>query len=287
VSAKRALGATPALLAVILAGACAKSEERPPPPVCAGECGRPTNVRIGVPTSPGGGGESGEVPGDGGENSSDTVTLTGNVQLLFDNGRFDTGEIFGDAAVIKSTRADGQTSSDTWTGTPPYTVEELPAQSTVWLLVTPQTAGADAEVTLEPVLTEHADAKGFVTADLGIVRESNIETLFDLLSVPIQRDASAAQVVLRLVARGAGSGLTPLSGVIVKATSAEGITYGASGSYSDVATATDTTGVAVLLNVPAGGWPGALVSVQFSGAKTGGAEVRAVGGAVSLVTLLL
>jgi hypothetical protein len=244
-------------------------------------------VGIGLPTMPGGGGESGETPGAGGESSSKTVTLTGGVQLLFDNGRFDSGEPFTEAAVIKSTRANGQTTNETWNGTPPYTIEQLPAQSTVWLLVTPQTAGADAAVTLEPVLTEHADAKGFVTADLGIVRESNIETLFDLLSVPVQRDSKAAQVVLRLTTRGAGSGLAPLSGVTVKAASAEGITYGASGSYSDVATETDATGVAVLLNVPAGGWPGALVSVQFSGTKTGGAEVRALGGAVSLVTLLL
>lgn len=286
-SARWGFVATPALMVGAIVGACGTSGERPPPTVCAGECGGPTTVRIGVPTSPGGGGESGETPGAGGGSSSETVTLTGNVQLLFDNGRFDTGEIFNDEAAIKSTRADGKTANEIWNGTPPYTVEQLPAESTAWLLVTPQTAGADAEVTLEPVLTEHADAKGFVTADLGVVRESNIETLFDVLSVPIQRDTRAAQVVLRLVARGAGSGLTPLSGVTVKATSAEGITYGASGGYSDVATETDATGVAVLLNVPAGGWPGSLVSVQFSGKKTGGAEVRAVGGAVSLVTLLL
>jgi len=244
-------------------------------------------VGVGLPTSPGGGGDSGENPGAGGESSSKTVSLTGNVQLLFDNGRFDTGELLTDAATIKSTRADGRPTSDTWTGTPPFTVEDLPAQTTVWLLVTPQTAGADAAVTLEPVVTGGANAKGFVTADLGVVRESTIDTIFDLLSVPLQRDTRAAQVVLLLRARGAGSGLTPRAGVTVKATSAGGISYGASGSYSDVATATDATGVAVLLNVPAGGWPGSLVSVQFSGAKSGGAEVRAIGGAVSLVTVVL
>jgi len=239
---------------------------------------------------PGGGGDSGDNPGAGGEGSSSkTVSLTGIVQLLFDNGRFDSGDLFTFPANIKSTRADGRTGSDTWLGmdaSDRFTVEDLPAPSTVWLLVTPQT-GVDAEVTLEPVVTAGADAKGFVTADLGVVRESTIATVFDLLSVPLQRDTRAAQVIVLLRARGAGSGLTPLSGITVKATSAEGVSYGASGSYSDVATTTDASGVAVLLNVPAGGWPGSLVSVQFSGAKSGGAEVRAIGGAVSLVTVVL
>jgi hypothetical protein len=287
VSVQRAFGATPALLAAVLVGGCANSQERPRPIVCEGHCGSPANVRIGAPTMPGGGGESGETPGAGGGSSDETVTLTGKVELLLDNGRFDTGEIFADPATIKSTNAEGRTASDSWNGQDPFTVKELPGGGVSWLLVTPQSAGTDASITLEPVVVDRPDSKGFVTADLGLVRDSNIETIFTLLSVPTQRDQKAAQVILRLTERGAGSGLTPITGVTVKAASAETITYSTNGGYSSAATQTDSTGVAILLNVPAGGWPGSLVSVQFSGAKTGGAEVRAVGGAVSLVTIVL
>jgi len=287
VSAIRALVSFPALAAALLAGGCENQGERPPPPTCLGNCGGPASISIGAPTTPGGGGESGEEPAQGGAGNDETVALQGNVQLLFDNGRFDSGEVLTDAASIKSTRADGRTATDTWNGKDAFKVSDLPADATVWLLVTPQTAGADAAVTLEPVLTQHPNAQGVVNADLGVVRESNIDTVFDLLSVPVQRDARAAQVVLRLTSRSAGSGLTPLSGVTVKSSSAASISYSTGGGYSDVATATDATGVAVLLNCPAGGWPGALVNVEFSGAKSGGAQIRAVTGAVSLVTIAL
>ncbi|HEX5101980.1 MAG TPA: hypothetical protein VFV94_20870 [Polyangiaceae bacterium] len=283
----RAFGLAPALAGALLAAGCQNQGERPPPPTCVGNCGGPANISVGFPTTPGGGGESGEEPEQGGASNGETVTLEGNVQLLFDNGRFDSGEVLTDAASIKSTRADGRTATDTWNGMDAFEIDELPADTTSWLLVTPQTAGADAAATLEPVLTQHANAQGVVNADLGVVRESNIDTVFDLLSVPVQRDSRAAQVVLRLTSRSAGSGLTPLAGVTVQSSSAESISYATGGGYSDVATATDATGVAVLLNCPAGGWPGALVNIEFTGAKTGGTQVRAVTGAVSLVTIAL
>jgi hypothetical protein len=285
-SAARAFRWAPVLAAALIAGGCQNQGERPPPPTCLG-CGGPAAISIGFPTSPGGGGESGEEPEQGGGSNSETVTLEGNVQLLFDNGRFDSGEVLTDAASIKSTRADGRTATDSWNGMDAFKVTDLPADTTSWLLVTPQTAGADAAVTLEPVLTQNANAQGVVKADLGVVRESNIDTVFDLLSVPVQRDSRAAQVVLRLTSRSAGSGLTPLAGVTVKSSSTASISYSTGGGYSDVATATDATGVVVLLNCPAGGWPGALVNVEFSGEKSGGAQVRAVTGAVSLVTIVL
>jgi hypothetical protein len=286
-SALRAFGLAPALAWGLLTAGCQNQGERPVPPTCVGNCGRPASISIGAPTSPGGGGESGDEPAQGGASSSKTVTLEGNVQLLIDNGRFDTGELFTDTAAIKSTRADGRTATNGWNGINHFSIEDLPADATSWLLVTPELAGADAAVTLEPVLTQHPNAQGVVNADLGVVRESNIDAVFDLLSVPLQRDVRAAQVVLLLKARGAGSGLTPLSGVTVKSANAVGVSYATSGGYSDVATETDSTGAAILLNCPAGSWPGGLVNVELSGAKTGGAQVRAVGGAISLVTIVL
>lgn len=285
-SAARAFRLAPALAAALVVGGCQNQGERPPPPTCVG-CGGPAGISIGFPTSPGGGGESGEEPAQGGASSSDTVTLQGDLRLLVDDGRFAMGDLFASNATIKSTSADGRTATDAWNKVDHYRIDDLPADTTSWLLITPETAGADAEVTLEPVLTQGANAQGVVTADLGVVRESNMEAVFDLLSVPVQRDTRAGQVVLLLRSRSAGSGLVPLSGVTVKSSAAASISYSTGGGYSDVATQTDSTGVAILLNCPAGAWPGALVNVELSGAKTGGAEVRAVSGAVSLVTIVL
>lgn len=270
---------------VVLGVGCVDDSDRPPPPVCAGDCGRPPQGGTGLPSS---GGAGSEDEGEGGAPSSETVSLTGNVELLFDNGRFDTGEIFTDAAEVRTTRADGKVTTAAWNGVDPFSLQGLPVDDAVWLLVTPPNAKAnDAVPTFEPVVTTHPDAAGRVAADLGLVRDSTIDGIFTALSVPVQRDNNLAQVVLKLVERGGGSGLTPLTGVSVHADAAAGVSYAVSGGYSDVATATDTTGVAVVLNVPAAKWPGALVSVQFSGQKTGGAQVRAVTGAVSLVTLVL
>jgi hypothetical protein len=274
-------------VAVALAGACANDGERPPPPVCAGDCGRPPGVSTGFPSQ---GGAGSEDEGEGGTPARETVSVTGQVELLFDNGRFDTGELFTDTAEVRTTRADGKLETSTWngSGTEPFLLEDLPAEDTVWFLVTPVNAKAnDAAATFEPVVTSHPDAAGRVNADLGLVRDTTIDGIFSTLSLPLQRDDNLAQVVLHLVERGAGSGLTPVVGVSVHADAAADVSYAVSGGYSDVSTETDATGVAVVLNVPAAKWPGALVNVQFSGRKTGGAQVRAVTGAVSLVTLVL
>jgi len=237
---------------------------------------------------PSNGGAGSEDEADGGAAATDTVSLTGQVQLLFDNGRFDTGEIFTDAAEVRTTRADGKAVTSAWNGVDPYLLQSLPAEDTVWLLVTPPNGQAnDAVPTFEPVVTTHPDAAGRVNADLGLVRDSTLDGIFSTLSLPLQRDERLAQVVLKLVERSGGSGLTPVVGVSVHADAAADVSYAVSGGYSDVATETDATGVAVVLNVAAAKWPGALVSVQFSGRKTGGAQVRAVTGAVSLVTLVL
>ncbi len=173
----------------------------------------------------------------------------------------------------------------TWNGLPPYLLDNVAANTTAWVLVTPQNPQADdAAITLEPVVTKGANALGQIQADLGIVRDSTIEGFFDVLSMPLQRDLNAAQIVLRLTQRSGGGAFT---GVGVHATTAADVIYGVNGGYSDVETVTDATGIAVLLNVPAAAYPGALVAVTFSGAASGGAQVRAVSGAVSLVTLAL
>src|SRR6185369_12095303 len=103
-----------------------------------------------------------------GGDSNGTVALTGDVLLLLDNGRFDSGPPFLIPAQIKTTRANGKAVSELWdgTGTDPFLIEDLPAKQTSWLFVTPENAQANDSVpTLEPVVTEPADARGRVTAN--------------------------------------------------------------------------------------------------------------------------
>jgi hypothetical protein len=52
-------------------------------------------------------------------------------------------------------------------------------------------------------------------------------------------------------------------------------------------TVTDLTGVVVLANAGATAYPGGFVRVEFNGARTGGADVRVVTGAVTLTTIRL
>ncbi len=236
-------------------------------------------VGVGVPSDGGAG------PGEGGEGGAadgELVTLTGNVQLLFDNGRFDSGEVFADNATLESSRADGKLLKAAWNGNDPFSLAGLPADEVSWILITPASTANDAEVTYEPVVADRVDAAGRMETDVALARRSNLETIFDNLSTPLQRDDNAAQIVLRFENKQGGA----LTGITVKATAAAAIAYSVSGGYSDLAVETDGTGVAVLLNVPGAKFPGAVVNLQVSGAKTGGSRVLAVSGAVTLVTLV-
>jgi hypothetical protein len=104
-----------------------------------------------------------------------------------------------------------------------------------------------------------------------------IDTILAILTVPVLRDESKAILILE-VSRPDG---TPLPGVTVTAPTAETIVYGASGTFTDDATQTDSSGLVLLVNVPSSVWPGTLVGVTFTGALQGGADVRAITGAVT------
>jgi hypothetical protein len=135
------------------------------------------------------------------------------------------------------------------------------------------------------VRTDHPGSNGQVAATLALVRATTIEHIFDLSSVPVTLDSSKAQIILLLKQRSSAADPPPVADITVTAASAENILYGASGGFSDVATVTDNTGVVVLANVPGAAWPGALVSVSFSGAHTSGATVPVVNGAVTVAAL--
>jgi hypothetical protein len=276
----RALGA--ALTAVFVAFGCAKEPERPRPVTCVGKCG--FTPGLGGTVSPdGGAGPDGE---GGSGNENEPVELTGNVLILNDELNFSSGALYTDRVALRTEDASGRNVTGTWNGSDPFSIVNVKRSSVLWVLATPENGVfGDALPALEPVRTNQPSL-GQVDVTLALVRASSIEQILDLASVPLTPDSSKAQIILLLKQHTSGSGEPPAAAdVTVTTPSAEGVLYGASGGFSDVSTATDATGVVVLANVASAAWPGALVNVEFTGARTSGARVPAVTGAVTLATL--
>jgi hypothetical protein len=205
------------------------------------------------------------------------VTLTGNV-LLLDDFSFQSGPLLIDDAVTLRAQARGGGSvTGTWDGLDPYELANVLSEPLVWVSLTPTSSATQGLPTLGPVNTTSPDSRGRVTVDLAVVDRTVVDTILAILTLPVLRDESKAILILE-VSRPDG---TPLPGVTVTAPTAETIVYGASGTFTDDATQTDSSGLVLLVNVPSSVWPGTLVGVTFTGALQGGADVRAITGAVT------
>lgn len=275
------------LLLAALGLGCANEKERPPPPTCVGDCGLSPGLGAGQQPPAGGAGADGEGGSDGG--TSRGIELTGNVLVLNDDVNFATGDLFTDTANIQTEGADGKVVKGSWDGINPFALEKVKQARPVWVLITPPSGVADdALPALEPVRTDKPDADDRVETNLALVHASTLEHIFGVAALAPPTDTTKGQVILLLQTRVSGATTpSPLSGLSVQASSAENVIYAASGSFSTSSIATDDTGVVVLANVAAASWPGAIVDVVYGGAKTGGSQIRAVSGAVTLVTLVL
>lgn len=270
-------------LLVLFALGCAGEKERPSPPTCVGEhCGSSKIIGAGMNGS---GGTEGVGGADAG--TAQSVVLTGNVLVLNDDFDFATGTYLNDTVNLETDGSNGLPATGIWDGINPFVIANTPAAAPVWVYANPPNAVADDALPgVEPVNTETPDANGQVNADIALVHASAIEQIFDLASVPLTMDTTRAQIILLLETEaGAGATPVPLAGENAQSASATNVIYAASNSFSDVATVTDNTGVVVLANVTAAAWPGAVIDVQFSGARTSGAQIRAVSGAVTLATI--
>ncbi len=271
---KRDLTASEWLVLLLAAlPACSQPAERAPV-TCVG-CGVQTGGGVGLPGSGGSAGTGGGEAGLG-ANAGEGVTLEGDLLVvndfdfqsalkLTDPGTTISAE--GQAGVVVTTRYDG---------VGPYVLEQVLSAKEVWVLAVPP-QGSIALPTLGPVDTTQPDENGSVGVDFTLVESDLIDIILNLLTVPTARNPERASAVLKVTnAQGA-----PLAGVSVLDPSAEVVVYGASGTFSDTATATDGSGLVLLVNLPASAWPGSLSGVSFSGALEGGADVRVVAGAVT------
>jgi len=259
----------PALALVLVS--CGDDPERIPS-TCV-DCGYITGS--GTVATGGSGGGGGEAASGSGATDGEAVTLTGQV-LLLDDVDFDSGPLFPDPTAIRVEGQSGASVVGSWDGVEPFSIDDVAGGPEVWLLSTPPMNGF-ALPTLVPLDTTMPNMAGVVTANVPVVSQDVIDTVLSLLSVPVFRNEEAAQIVL-LIEDSDGA---PLAGVTVTARAAEVVAYGASGSFSDIATETDSSGLVLVANVPATTWPGSLVGVTLSGTLDRGADVRVVSGGVT------
>lgn len=279
-----------AACAVLIAGALAScvstTDDRAAPVTCVGTgCGVAAGRGEGSPPN-GMGGAEGEGEGGSDAGTSKGVLLTGTVGVLNDDVNFKVGSPYAGQVDLETEGADGRIVTAQWKGSDPFELSNVARATPVWVLATPENQQTDDVMpVLEPVTTNKPDAQGTVTADLALVRATSIDGIFQRATIPLTTDSSKAQVILRIVDKTSTAADPPgLAGVTVSAV-AEDILYGATGTFSDVATTTDATGTVVLANVGGAAYPGAIVSLTFSGTRKGGGRVLAVSGAVTLTTI--
>jgi hypothetical protein len=253
---------------VAVAASCSPEGEKPPPYVCSGRCAALDSPNIGQVPPPGGEGGSGGSSSDG----DDPVRLMGELVLLDDIPDLRASPLREPAdLLVEGAEGDVEGRYD---GIDSFSLDGVLQASVAWALATP--GPGDTLPTLQPVDTTRPNTEGAVTTTLTVVRESELDRAFSLLSLPISRDPANAQVVVVVMRNQRGA-----AGVQVVAPAAEIVVYAENGGFSDTATSTDASGVVVLANVPASDWPGSGVAVTLTGTVAGRWDLRVVSGAVT------
>jgi hypothetical protein len=257
-------------LALGFGASCGEQVEKPPPVTCSGRgCGGPIH-RPPVTHVPPGDGEGGA--GGSPSGGDEAVRLLGDVLLLDDIPALAASRFVEPAEL----RIEGRSGDVTgrYLGTDPFSLDGVASAQTTWAQVTP--GPGDALLTLSPVDTSRPNDAGEVETSLTVVRESELDRAFSVISSPVSRNPGAAQLVLVVQRGGRGA-----SGASVIARAAEAVIYVDNGGFSDIVTTTDGSGIVVLANVPADSWPGSGVTVTLTGTVTGIWDLRVVRGGVT------
>jgi hypothetical protein len=202
------------------------------------------------------------------------VRLEGEVRILNDINALAASAFTDSAAIL----AEGETTAvlGQWNGTDPFSISEVKGAAAVWTQVTP--TGGDALLTLAPIDTTQPNSAGVVPTVLTVVRASELEAAYGVLSTPLAPDSSKAQAILVVLVGG-----RPASGIRVLAPGAEAVVYAQNGTFSDDATSTDTSGLVLVANIPSVPWPGATVSFTLTdGTTTSRWDVKVVTKGVTL-----
>ncbi len=249
-----------ALLVALIALGCSEDSDHPPVQACSGtQCHGPPVLGSGASTGSGVGGEGGSASGI----------------PVFSVSRFESDDFLSTAPFtnLASVLADGEggtTLEAAWNGLDPFAIEGLAEEP--FVLVEPE-LGVDALPTmLRPALD------GLV--ELPLVRATVLESILALSSQPLDLASDRAQVAITLIDVGTAQ---PISAATLAEPSAESVLYASSGTWSDADSETGPSGLAMLVNVEAGAWPGKLTSVAVTGSATGAIPLRVVSGAVTVL----
>lgn len=220
------------------------------------------------------------APGDGNEagagSADEVATFTGDVEALNEDD-FYRGLTFSGRAKVSAMSKSGARVSADYDGTS-FQLTGVLKDRANWFYVVPE-VGSGMLPTLMPLDTRSALAAGLRP---GVANSAAVDGIF-LASSGSERALDRAQIVLRLV----DEKLRSVSGVTGKVT-AEITSYRAAGSWVGVSAqnTTDDSGMLFFGNVPVGSAL-STITVNLSGAVTGGVEVMIVAGAVSLVTAVV
>lgn len=274
--------ATFTLVCLALAAGCGGTKHDPsgaPLPDCSEDCGE----IAGGPGS-GGGSDAGtaDATTDAGADAG-TIDVEGSIGRTVDDAFFATGALAWPADVTAYADATGATKTASTSG-PSWAMAGLAAGST-WFAIKGATEGGKSPFL--PTMM-HADVETNSTSIDLLAVDSDVLTATALaLSPPQTLDTTAAQVIVTFET---GTKLT--SGVVVSNGFGAVIAYDAAPGYqlvSQGASATLTGGTALLLNMPAQAWPGAIVTIPFTNPSSGQrtVNVRVASGFVTRVFVAL
>lgn len=268
----------PALLGALLATVACEEPEPHPPLAAPCDSGQRCSLGLGQVGGPpassdgAGGGAAGGV-------GAGTGQLRGTVVDLVDD-TFVSSIPFGDLATIEAQSTTGAVIDASWNGRDPFVLSGVETAVTAWVSVRPSSGIANLR-TLHPVGTNINRSY-----DLGLVRADTLDEMYGILSIPSQRAQGTAQIVLAFTVT-SGASTTGASAVSVALPDAEFVAYANGAVWSSEAPGTDSSGLAVLGNVPAVAFPGTNKRISLSGGSSGFIDVRVVADAVSLVAVPL
>lgn len=264
----------------LVLGACqAKEEHAPAAGPCTTDCQNPPvgSVPIGSGQSQSGFGGAGNSnnPGAGNSSTAGVGTLDGTVAQWFDDS-FTSTQPYVEPAQVRGQDAGGNVITANWNGSTAFELNGVQLSQTTWLSVLPS----------DPGVLETLHAIGSVapsSLQLELVQADVYDAMLEAFATGVVRRSDRAQVVLWFRSN-MGTGV---AGVTVDSSSAEVIGYRDTGVWSPTATATDSSGLAVLVNLSSSAFPGTTARIQLDGMATGYVDVRTASGAVSVVSAVV
>jgi hypothetical protein len=198
----------------------------------------------------------------------------GTVVALGDD--FSTKFPFPGSATIHAEARRGGYVSTGFDGDNSFRLGGIRVAERTWVGVKPAAANGPVLPTLQAL-----DTRSDVSVELAAIQAEALDFIYQLITLPTQRQPGSGQVVVFFVDNAAQD--TPVEGLTVHIDGAETVIYDADGSYTDVTTGTGSAGTALVVNIPAETFPGTVHNLAWSGAAAGFQEIQIAADSVTFV----